>query len=146
MKKIILSSLFVLFLIAYGCEKSAQDAVQARLDTIITILQKDQLTDNDISEMSGYLVYRGSEQSRRWKDVMNPAVEEEKALVKGFMEEMREQFTRVTDYEYGEFLTEEKSEGVWYIQQVTASTGMQYYFAMLNVNGEYVIGDIDTVQ
>lgn len=99
------------------------------------------------SEAASYCVYRGSDESREWKDVYNYEDEDDIKEVKGICNRIKHYLDESTEYNFGEFSTESESEGVWNIWEVIFTMGegkqKKVYFCFLNIDGKYAIGDID---
>jgi hypothetical protein len=104
-------------------------------------------TESNYTDAASYCVYRGSDESRNWNDVYNPENEEEMRQVVGICKRIKGYIDESTEHVFVEFETEEESEGVWNIWEVifTKESGEKNirYFAFLEINGEYAIGDID---
>ena len=103
--------------------------------------------ESNYSEAASYCVYRGSDESREWKDVCNYEDEEDIIEVKGICIRIKKYLDESIEYNFGEFSTESESEGVWNVWEVifTKDNDKQnkVYFCFLNIDGKYAIGDID---
>ena len=132
----ILSSSFVF------AQVSESELVKERLIELFNLSSESNYTD-----AASYCIYRGSDESRKWNDVYNPESEEEIKQVIGICNRIKRYLDESTDHDYVKFKTEEESEGVWNIWEVifTKESGEKNkrYFAFLEINGEYAIGDID---
>jgi hypothetical protein len=91
-----------------------------------------------------YIVYRGSDTTRVWKDVYNYSNNEEKEAVIDVCTRIKSHLIEGGEYELIEFKTEKESEGKWYIWEVEFKNGnVKRYFAFLKIKGKYALGDID---
>ena len=103
--------------------------------------------ESNYSEAASYCVYRGSDLSRKWKDVCNYKDEEDIKEVKGICNRIKKYLDESTEYDFGEFSTESESEGVWNVWEVIFAKDndkqKKVYFCFLNIEDDYAIGDID---
>jgi hypothetical protein len=103
--------------------------------------------ESNYTEAASYCVYRGSDESREWKDVCNYEDEEDIKDVKGICNRIKKYLDESIEYSFGEFSTESESEGVWTVWEVIFVKGnnesYKRYFCFLEINGKYAIGDID---
>jgi len=119
---------------------SQSDKVGDRLHKLFILC----FTDN-FKDASKYIVYRGSDTTRKWKDVYDYENEEEKKSVIDVCKRIKNYLDEGGDYELTEFTEEEESEGVWYTWLVEFSKGnhKKVYFSFLKVGKRYSLGDID---
>ena len=103
--------------------------------------------ESNYSEAASYCVYRGTDESREWKDVCNYEDEKDIKEVKGICIRIKNYLDESIEYNFGEFSTESESEGVWNVWEVIftmdESKQKKVYFCLLNIDGKYAIGDID---
>jgi len=101
-------------------------------------------TDN-YKDASKYIVYRGSDTSRIWKDVYNYENEDEKKSVVDICKRIKSYLEEGGDYELSEFTEEKESEGMWYTWLVEFKKGShrKVYFSFLKIGKKYALGDID---
>jgi hypothetical protein len=119
--------------------QSKSEKVKVRLTELFALAKAEKFSD-----AASYLVYRGKDESRRWKDVYIYSNENEDKEVTRVCKEIKGMLTGGS-YEFAKFKTETESEGEWCIWEVNFSTGEQkkVYFACLLINGVYCLGDID---
>lgn len=136
--KFLLTVLLISFVIGTGSAQS--DKVGDRLHKLFILC----FTDN-YKDAAKYIVYRGSDTSRIWKDVYNYNNEDEKKSVIGACKTIKAYLEEGGDYELTEFSEEEESEGVWYTWLVEFKKGnhKKVYFSFLKVGKRYALGDID---
>jgi hypothetical protein len=101
-------------------------------------------TDN-YKDASKYIVYRGRDTSRAWKDVYDYENEDERKSVIDVCNRIKNYLEEGGDYELTDFTEEEESEGVWYTWLVEFIKGnhKKVYFSFLKVGKRYALGDID---
>jgi hypothetical protein len=97
-------------------------------------------------DLADYFVYGGPDKKRAYKELVNPAdpkemrvVEKNTRRIKGYLDNSRE-------YKILNFFTEKESEGEWCILEVRfkqPGNDKTVYFAFLEINGRYSLGDID---
>lgn len=139
------TSVIILLILMLSIRSSAQDTdkqetVKKTLLTIFKLCQQ-----NKCDELAPYIVYRGNDNKRKWKDTYSSKNSEELERVQNMCHRIQE-LQKYDDYEFSEFLTQEESEGKWYVWKLTfntTETPKVSYFAFLNINGGYAIGDID---
>lgn len=94
-----------------------------------------------------YIVYRGVDEKRRWKDVSDYSSPDERLYVDVLCQRVKRTFLPTTAYRFGTFQMEIESEGVWYswevIYQSKTEKERKAIFSFLNIKGKYALGDID---
>ena len=121
--------------------KSNDAKVQDQLEALFTACQA-----QDYATAAASIVYRGNDEARRWKDVSNYEAEEEKSYVDRVCKEIRDLLAGSDSYDWGEYLEEAESEGVWHVQAVRFEKGVQRqerHFAFLMIGEVFALGDID---
>ena len=93
-------------------------------------------------KLAQYVVYRGDDEARKWKDSSHPKRQDEMKAVRKMKSSIKKYLAK-GEYTFEEFFQEEESEGVWNVWKVNFN-GKSVYFAMLKINGKYAIGDIDS--
>ena len=103
--------------------------------------------EGDYTVAASYVVYRGPDEAREWKDVCNTENEEELKDVMGICFRIKGYLDESTGYTFEEYSTEEESEGVWCVWEVLFEREdkepKKVYFCFLDIDGKYAIGDID---
>jgi hypothetical protein len=92
-----------------------------------------------------FVVYRGPDEARNWKDLVNYANEDEKERADGLFTETRKLMQRGAP-RFVTFRSEKESEGQWLVWQVAFGEGpgaKTVDFAWLEVKGTLALGDID---
>lgn len=101
-------------------------------------------TDN-YKDAAKYIVYRGDDTSRQWKDVYNYNNENERKEVMQVCARIKNYLVEGGDYELSEFTEKDESEGTWYTWLVEFKKGSnkKVYFSFLKIGKKYALGDID---
>lgn len=135
---IILSALLFLLVVPNAFAQS--DAVGEKLNKLFVLC----FTDN-YKSASKYIVYRGDDTSRNWKDVYNYYNEDEKKVVIDVCKRIKNYLLTGGDYELTDFTEKEESEGTWYTWLVEFQKGdnKEVHFSFLKIGKKYVLGDID---
>ena len=93
-----------------------------------------------------YIVYRGGDKTRAWKDVANYAKPDEKAGVDHICERINQSINQDENYKIIQYFTEKESEGTWHILMISyikKGVEKKTAFAFLKINNHFVLGDID---
>jgi hypothetical protein len=126
--------------------------VKQTLEELFKICQDIDWKDPKVTELGPfykadrYVVYRGPDRERRWKDFANYSDPEERKNVDGVCVRINETINRSGNYEFGKFIIEKESEGTWHVWEVFYTEGdkkKRVYFAFLKIGDRYGIGDID---
>lgn len=115
-------------------------AVKADIETLMGYCQS-----NDINKAAGYVVYRGPNKARRWRDVSNASDANERRQVEGVCTRIKGLVDGSTGRDFVEYSSERESEGTWHIWKVSfqGNAPQKVIFAMLKVKGRYALADID---
>jgi hypothetical protein len=140
MKSILISILIFILISSQIQSQTKKTLVKDRLVQLFELAK----TDN-YEEAATYIVYRGDDDSRKWKDTCNFKNENEQKYVTEVCRDIKYLLAGGGDYTFGKFKTETESEGTWYIWEVKFSKGetKSAYFAFLYIKNNYSIGDID---
>jgi hypothetical protein len=98
------------------------------------------------SEAARQVVYRGSNEKRKWKDTYNYYVLNERMEVRGVCVSIQNLLRESDSYEFNRFFEETETEGTWHVWEIEFKRGAKtgkVSFAMLRVKGRYAVGDID---
>ncbi len=130
----------LLLLVSSVSVLAQSDQVGDRLQKLFVLC----FTDN-YKEASKYIVYRGEDTSRQWKDVYNFENESEKRDVIEVCSRIKNYLIEGGDYELTDFTEKEETEGKWYTWLVEFQKGSRkkVYFAFLKIGKKYALGDID---
>lgn len=134
-------TLFIFFFLLVSSSLLAQsDAVGERLQNLFVLS-----FTNNYKTAAKYIVYRGDDTSRAWKDVYNYYNEEEKKNVIDICKRIKNFLVTGGDYELTDFTEEKESEGTWYTWLVEFQKGdkRKVSFSFLKIGKKYALGDID---
>jgi hypothetical protein len=138
---LIISALFSFSASTLFSQTSKSDKVKERLLELFELSQND-----DYASACKYMVYRGEDKQRRWKDWLDENNADEFKDSKQICLRIKSYLMECPEYEFKNFSTETESEGEWCIWQVefciSGKTKTQY-FAFLKIKGKYCLGDID---
>lgn len=98
---------------------------------------------NDLESFGQQIIYRGNDESRRWRSAVNMSDSLEKQQAREFMQKVMRNVENCNNYETGEILTERESEGVWIVLPMKCG-GKIISFAYLRVNEKLMLGDTDS--
>lgn len=97
------------------------------------------------SALAEYVIYRGDDTSRKWKDHCQVNAADEMRQVISLRNRINN-YLLPNEYKFVEFTTQTESEGTWYVWELEVKfkyETQKVFFAFLNINGQYVLGDID---
>ena len=135
--------LFLICLFSFNTLAFTQDETSEKVADRLRKLFVLSFSDN-YKVAAKYIVYRGSDSTRIWKDVYNFSKTDEKDAVIDVCTRIKNHLIEGGDYELTEFKTEEESEGKWYVWEVVFKNGnVKRYFAFLKIKGKFALGDID---
>ncbi|MCP4443123.1 MAG: hypothetical protein GY810_29805 [Aureispira sp.] len=100
----------------------------------------------DYTKLAAMIVYRGTDQARKWKDVCNPNNSKELDHVKSGSDRIKKYLGEDFKYTHKECISETESEGTWHVLILnTTYRGEQKEraFAFLEIKGTFALGDID---
>lgn len=132
--------------------KADSAAVAATLKTLLEICRKVDFADPKTTTLgtfykaAPYIVYRGADKKRAWKDVANYNKPDEKAGVDETCLRINETVNRDTAWTITGYFTEKESEGTWYVLKVRYTkkgVAREAAFAFLKIGNRYGLGDID---
>ena len=98
---------------------------------------------NNLDEFGKYLVYRGDDQSKRWKAAVNMSDSLERKDAAQFMERFNKSLASCSNYKNGDVRTEKESEGLWIIWPLDCGDKI-FSLAYLKINGQLLLGDTDS--
>jgi len=93
-----------------------------------------------------YIVYRGNDEKRKWKEFCKYENAEDKKGVDETCTNINETVNRDSTYKIVRYSTKKESEGLWYILFVSykkKNVERHAIYAFLKINGRFGLGDID---
>ncbi len=127
-------------LTTFAQDKNTEEEVKQTLFTIFELSK-----ENKYEQLAPYLVYRGNDEQRKWKDICNLNHPDEVEQLKLLSKEIN-RLHQISEPKFVEFIQQEESEGKWYVWKLEFKNDTKTrpaYFAFLKINGQYAIGDID---
>lgn len=139
-KSILLILVFLFIISNHSFSQSKSEKVKTRMIELFELVK-----ENNYSDAASYLVYRGEDKSRKWKDHYDYNNETEGLDVDRLCKEINAMLTGGGGYEFVKFRTETESEGQWCIWELKFENipDSKFYFACLKIKGKYCLGDID---
>lgn len=127
-------------------------AVKKTLQELLHICKNVDFSDPKTTEVgmfykaAPYIVYRGKDKVRKWKEICDYSKPEDKKGVDQVCYRINSSVNQDSNYKFGSFRKEKESEGVWHVVEVLYSkkgTPKKAYFAFLKIGERYALGDID---
>lgn len=97
-------------------------------------------------KVAPYIIYRGDNKQRNWKDFANYQNAAERKQVDEIAARINRTVNRDTAWRIVSYETRKESEGVWHaitVNYTLNGTPRKLLFAFLKVKGRYGLGDID---
>ena len=152
MKTFILT-IIILFSVTFikAQNKDSVEVVKTTKEIFKMTQSIDWLDDNVIDlgmfyKLGPYMVYRGSDKTREWKDTCNYRNKLEQRYVDDVCYRINSTVNQGAEPKFGNFNTKTESEGKWYTIEVKFFyKGQQRttIFAYLKIYDRFVLGDID---
>jgi hypothetical protein len=154
MKRIILLQITFIFTLNVLGQKPKSDSMQVvqTLQELLLICKTVDFNDPNEKKLgpfykaSNFIIYRGENKNRAWKDYANYKNSNEKKEVDAVCERINNSVNQDPNYKIIKFFTKRESEGKWYIVEVLyfkQEQSKKAVFAFLKVKGHYGLGDID---
>ena len=124
-----------------GKDSENPEAVETRLASLFDICKSDKPED-----AASYIVYRGEDKTREWKDTLHADDPADKAAIVGICWRIKGYLDESTNYSFDGVRVKRESEGEWHALEVSFYQGektKKVIFAFLLVKGQFAIGDID---
>ena len=133
--------LFLLFSVSLQAQnRRDKRKVKATIQKMFSIVE-----EGKSMELAKYIVYRGDDRDRKWKDYCRYENLQEKHQVQSIHQRIVDRYLPY-DYKFIKFLSQKESEGEWLVWQLNFQTDKglkEVYFAFLKVGDKYLLGDID---
>lgn len=146
MRKWIVLFLGIMF-IAGTCNEEIEEKekLSETLKEIIMEIRKG-CVNNDYEYASKFIVYRGDDPNRKWKDVVNYMNPPEHSLVASVCSKLNKAFGTANHFDLAGYGSETESEGTWHsIRAMFVDNGQkrECTFSFLYIKDQYALGDID---
>jgi hypothetical protein len=146
--------LFSLVLLACFFKSEAQDSakVAQAFTALVSICKNVDFSDPKVQESgtfykaAPYIVYRGDDVKRKWKDVANYHNAKEKEQVDNICFKINSSVNQDSSYKIAGYLVQKESEGTWHLLMISyMKKGREKHavFAFLKIGNRYALGDID---
>ena len=152
--KYFLAALFCIMsqgLLAQGSAADSLNAAKA-LNVLVTICRSVDFSDPMVSKLgtfykaAPFIVYRGDDKIRAWKDFANYANADEKKGVDQTCLRINQTLSPGSDFKIVKYSTEKESEGIWHVLTVSYNKKgvvKKAAFAFLKIKDRFGLGDID---
>jgi hypothetical protein len=151
---------FILFIIGFASSSFAKaqhtktDSTKAAttLKSLLSICKNVDFADPETTKSgmfykaAPYIIYRGSDEKRAWKDFANYSIAEEKIGVDAVCTRINESVNRDSSYKIVKYITKKESEGRWHVLMISYirnGTEKKAAFAFLKIGSRFALGDID---
>jgi hypothetical protein len=155
-----ISKHFILFITGFASVSFAKaqhtqtDSAKAAttLQSLLSICKKVDFADPEtiksgmFYKAAPYIIYRGSDEKRTWKDFANYSNTQEKKGVDDVCTRINESVNRDSSYRIVKYITKKESEGIWHVLMVSYiknGTEKKAAFAFLKIGSRFGLGDID---
>lgn len=125
---------------SWACKRRDKKKVKQTILRMFEIVEAGR--SNDLAE---YILYRGEDKTRKWKDNCRYGNPDEKNNVQNIHQRIVSSYLPY-NYEFIEYSTQTESEGEWLVWEMKFDMGKgpkKVYFAFLKVGKRYLLGDID---
>lgn len=150
---IMIGVLMGLFLQAEAQQKKADSIKVAKtLHELLGICKSVDFSDPKTSTLgtfykaAPYIIYRGDDQKRNWKDFTNYSNTDEKQRVNEVCERINRTANQDSSFKITKYITETESEGTWHVLMVTyqrKGAEKTTAYAFLKIGDRFGLGDID---
>jgi hypothetical protein len=144
----------IVLAIAVPFTVKAQDSakVAATLKQLLSICKNVDFSDSNTQKKgmfykaAPYIVYKGDNEKRKWKDVANYNDPKEKEQVDNVCLKINGSVNQDSAYKIIRYLTQTESEGKWYVLLISYTRkGKEKHaaYAFLKIKDRFALGDID---
>ncbi|MES1220346.1 MAG: hypothetical protein ABUT20_32895 [Bacteroidota bacterium] len=153
-KHILLSITSLASLLFANAQQSKADSSETAktFKTLLSICRNIDFADPKTSELglfykaAPYIIYRGEDKARAWKDFANYSKAEDKKGVDEVCTRINETVNRDSSYTIVKYFTEKESEGTWHVLMITykkKGAEKRTAFAFLKIGKKFGLGNID---
>lgn len=142
---------FSLHGVAQGVKKDSAEVVKTFLELCsisktVDIYDPETISRGRFYKAAPFIIYRGDDKKRNWKDFTDYNNTAEKKRVDGICERFNRTVNLDSGYTISKYFTETESEGTWHVLMVAFnvnSTEKTAAFAFLKIGDRFGLGDID---
>ncbi len=149
-----LLSVFLLFTVFLAPSQLSFDSVQVvkTLHELLSVCKNVDFSDPKATSVGAfykagpYIIYRGEDKTRAWKDFARYSNPNEKKEVDEVCFKINSTVNQDSSYKVIKYFTQKESEGTWLVVQVSyIKNGIEKkaVFAFLRIGDRYGLGDID---
>jgi len=133
-------------------DKADSAAVAKTLRELLSICKNVDFADPKTTDLgtfykaAPYIVYRGDDATRKWKDFTDYSKEDEKKQVNEICYRINGSVNQDDHYEFVQYVTQTESEGKWcaiIVSFTKKGKQQKLLFAFLKIKGRFALGDID---
>ena len=133
-------------------KKADSTAIAAVFKSILAACKENDPADPQIKiqgrfyKAAQYIVYRGADKKRAWKDFVNYSNADEKTETDGICKRVNRTAGQDNQYRIIKYITEKESEGTWHVLLVSYTADgeeKKAAFAFLKIGKRFGLGDID---
>jgi Tfp pilus assembly protein PilX len=133
-------------------KKADSTAIVAVFKSVLAACKENNPADPQIkiqgrfSKAAPYIVYRGADKKRAWKDFVNYSNTDEKTETDGICKRVNRTAGQDDNYHITKYITEKESEGTWHVLIISYKADNEdkkAAFAFLKIGTLYGLGDID---
>lgn len=144
--------LFIISISQLHAQSSDSAKLANTLTDLLTICAKVDFADPKVQQLgtfykaAPYIVYKGENSTRKWKDVTDYTKADEKVQVDETCFRINNSVNQDSSYKILKYLTQKESEGLWHVLIVgytRKGVARKSAFAFLKINGKFALGDID---
>jgi hypothetical protein len=154
LKNVLLFLQVILQATLVNAQQSKTDSLQVAktLHDLLSICRTVDFADPKVTQFgtfykaAPYIVYRGDDKNRNWKDFANYNNANEKIQVDNVCERINRTANQDSTYRIIKYFTEMESEGTWHILMVTykkKAVEKTTAYAFLKIGNKFGLGDID---
>ncbi len=130
--------LFVSLTCAFHSFAQPQKEIRDQIDSLVKFIKL-----KGTEAFAENTVYRGSDASRKWKDVYDPNSPDELRSAKDVMEQFKKALGGCTYKEFDTF-KESKQDGLnWYVYTYACGATSKIHLSFLKIKGKYALDDVD---
>ncbi|MGG9962510.1 hypothetical protein [Ferruginibacter sp. SUN106] len=133
-------------------KKADSSAIVAVFKSVLAACKENNTADPQIKiqgrfyKAAAYIVYRGADKKRAWKDFVNYSNADEKTETDAIGKRVNRTAGQDDNYRITKYITEKESEGTWHVLIVSYKADgedKKAAFAFLKIGTRYGLGDID---
>ncbi len=138
--------------VCLGQQSSDSTAVANTLKQLLSICKNVDFSDpktlaeGTFYKAAPFIVYRGDDKKRAWKDIANYSDAKEKIGVDEVCYKINNTVNQDSSYQIISYRKETESEGTWHVLELSykrKGVFKKTAFAFLNIKGRFALGDID---